>query len=146
MKITICGSIAFYEEMQAAEEQLEALGHEALIPPDRVPDKDGNIITVAEFYKIRKAAGDKESWVWDVKEQAIRLHFDKIADSDAILVLNEKKNDIPGYIGANTFLEMGLACYLRKPIYVLHQIPDQGNIEEIMGMKPILLHGDVNNI
>lgn len=82
--------------------------------------------------------------MWDAKEVAIRNHFDKVAWSDCILVINPEKNTIPSYIGANTLLEMGLAFHLRKPIYVLYNIPELGYKEEILGMKPVCLHEDLS--
>ena len=61
-------------------------------------------------------------------------------------MLTKKKKGIPGYIGANTFLELGFAYLLEKPIYLLHQIPDQPNQVEIMGLGPIVLAGNVDGI
>ena len=41
---------------------------------------------------------------------------------------------------------MGLAFYLRKPIYILHNIPEIGYKEEILGMKPRVIDGDFGKI
>ncbi len=62
------------------------------------------------------------------------------------MVCNYPKNDIDGYIGANTLIEMGLAFYLEKPIYLLNPIPEISYKEEILGMKPIVLNGDLEKI
>jgi len=62
------------------------------------------------------------------------------------LVLNLEKNRIPGYVGSNTFLEIGLAFHLRKPIYLVEAIPYLPCREEILAMKPIVLNGDLNRI
>jgi len=48
------------------------------------------------------------------------------------------------YIGANTFLEMAFAYILKKPIFILNNIPEQPNTVEIEGLKPILLNGNLN--
>jgi hypothetical protein len=103
-------------------------------------------ISVKDYYSLRKTTTAVNGWVWDKKEELMRNHFDKIADSDAILVLNYEKNGIPGYIGGNTLLEMGLAFYQRKKIYLLHQIPETAEKEEILAMKPVVLNGDLSLI
>ena len=43
MKITICGSIAFYEEMEKIKKDLENIGHNVMIPllPVEVPKEFG---------------------------------------------------------------------------------------------------------
>src|SRR3990167_4062096 len=66
--------------------------------------------------------------------------------ADAILVCNYDKNGIAGYVGANTLLEMGLAFHLRKPIYLLNAIPEVSYKEEILGMQPIVIDGDLERI
>ena len=117
MNITICGSIAFYDQMFDIKNKLERLDHQVKLPPSEIEDKDGNKISVQEYYSQRKTETDDQSWVWDKKSKAMRMHFQKVQWSDAILVLNYDKNDIPNYIGANTLLEMGLAFYLNKKIF-----------------------------
>ena len=143
MKITICGSIAFIEEMKDAKNKLEKIGHEVKMPPLEVPDEKGNMIPVIEYWRIRKVADANAAWVWDRKEEAIRNHFEKIEWADAILVLNYSKKDVPNYIGANTLIEMGIAFHRRKPIFLLNPIPEVSYTEEILGMKPIVLNGDL---
>lgn len=139
MKITICGSIAFFEEMLKIKKELESLGHEVKLPPTEIKDQNNNLISVKEYYELRKTETDPKSWVWDRKEEAIRIHFNKVEWSDAILITNFEKNNIKGYVGANTFLEMGIAFHLNKKIFLLNQIPEQDSKEEILGMKPIVL-------
>ncbi len=146
MKITICGSIAFFDKMEEAKEQLEKLGHEVKIPPVGIRDENNNPIPIIEYYKIRKSSSDDEKWVWDRKEEAMKLHFDKVAWSDGILALNYKKNDIDGYIGANTFLEMGLAFHLGKKIFILNVLPELSSKEELLGMKPNIINNDLTKI
>lgn len=146
MKITICGSIAFYEKMQKAKKDLKNMGHEVDIPPCELRDDTGKIISIQEYYKIRKAGSDDEKWIWDRKKWAIKKHFEKVVWSDAILVLNYEKNNIPGYVGANTLIEMGLALHLDKSIYLLNPIPEISYKEEILGMQPVIINGDLSNI
>jgi len=146
MKITICGSIAFYDEMLDIKNKLENLGHEVKLPPIEVPGKNGELISVAEYYRIRKEAKADETWVWERKKEAIQIHFDKINWCDAILIPNYDKKNIAGYIGGNTLMEMGLAFHLGKKIYLLNPIPDVAWKEEIVGMQPIVINGDLARI
>ena len=146
MKITICGSIAFQNEINSAKEKLEKLGHEVKVWPLQVKDGDGRMISVEKYYKIRRAAANNEKWVWDRKAEAVMEHFEKVAWSDAILVTNYDKKDVKGYIGGNTLMEMGLAFFLKKKIYLLNEVPELPYKEEILGVKPIILDGDLNKI
>ncbi|MDD4901841.1 MAG: hypothetical protein PHE24_01770 [Patescibacteria group bacterium] len=146
MKITLCGSIAFYDQMLAVQKELEAMGHEIKIPPGNRPNGDGGIISSQEFYNIRHAAKDEAKWIWEIKKQGIREHFDKIDWCEAIIVLNYDKKGIANYIGGNTLMEMGLAFYQNKPIYLLQPLPEISYKEEILGMFPIIINGDLKKI
>lgn len=146
MKITLCGSTAFYDEMLDIKEKLELMGNEVKLPPIEVKDGDGNMIPIKEYYRRRKVASEDEKWIWDRKSEAIMWHFEKINWSDVILVLNYDKNDIIGYVGGNTLMEIGIAFFLGKKIYLLNQIPEISYKEEIIGMKPIIINGDLSII
>ena len=63
-----------------------------------------------------------------------------------VLVVNPEKKGVPGYIGGNTFLEMGFAHILNKPLYVLHEIPELSYASEILGMQPVMLNGDLEKL
>lgn len=146
MKITICGSIAFIDEMDALRKELESAGHEVKLPPLEVADGSGKMIPVKEYYAIRKSAADDETWVWEKKAEAMRNHFDKVSWADAVLICNHDKNGVSGYVGANTLLEMGLAFHLKKPIYLLYPIPEVSYKEEILGMRPVVINGNLSKI
>lgn len=153
MKITICGSMVFYPEMKQLQAELETNGHEVLIPllDNEMPPEFGGGRTLAFGAYIEErggtdafAAGDP---LWDFKAAAINDHFNKVEWCDAILVVNHNKRGVEGYIGGNTLMEMGLAFYLKKPIYMLNQV--SGDLlykQEVMGMKPIFLDGDKSKI
>lgn len=146
MRITICGSIAFYDEMLDAKQKLETLGDEVRIPPHEIKDDNGIAMPVKEYYARRKTASDDDTWIWDKKTKAIADHFEKVRWADAILVTNHDKNDIEGYIGGNTLMEMGVAFFLNKPIYLIKKIPEVSYKEEIIGMKPVVLDGILEKI
>lgn len=146
MKITVCGSIAFYPEMLIAKQNLEALGHEVVLPPTEIKDESGNLISVEKYYEIRKTAGDNEQWVWDRKSELITNYFEKEKWADVILVLNHDKNNISGYIGGNTLMEMGVAFFLNKKIFLLNTVPNISYKEEILAMRPIVINQDFSKI
>jgi len=146
MNITLCGSIAFYDKMLEVKEALEKMGHNVKLPPIEVKDENGAMIPVMKYYEIRKNTSDDDSWIWKRKEEAMRMHFDKVEWSEAVLILNYDKNNVKGYIGANTLLEMGLAFHLRKKIFLLNRIPEIGYKEEILGMGPFVIDGDLGKI
>jgi nucleoside 2-deoxyribosyltransferase len=140
MKITICGSIAFYKEIIKAKKKLEAMGHEVKTPPAEISDDQGKIIDVETYYVIRKEGiNNPNSWLWNKKEELIKNHFKKIEWCDAILVTNYDKNGVKGYVGGNTLMEMGLALHLGKPIFMINEIPELNYKEEILGMKPVII-------
>jgi len=146
MKITICGSIAFFEQMQETKKRLEKAGHVVEIPPIDIKNDQGKPIAIQEYYKIRKNEIKSEGWVWERKQEAMKKHFNKVAWADAILVLNYAKNGVEGYVGANTLIEMGLAFHLNKKIYFLNPIPELSYKEEILGMHPTITNGDISLI
>jgi len=147
MKITICGSIAFFREMLEVRDKLEKLGHEVKLPPTEIPGPDGNMISVEEYYRLRKQASKEEKWIWDRKKDAITNHFKKVEWGDVALVLNYDKKGVKGYVGGNTLMEIGVAFFLSKPIYLLNDIPeDVSYAEEILGMMPIVINGDLAKI
>ena len=144
MKITICGSIAFIDEMLETKKKLEELGHEVMMPPTEVNDENGRPIPAKKYYAIRKISDESANWVWERKAEAIRTHFDKVVWADAVLILNYDKNNVPHYIGANTLLEMGLAFHHGKKIYLLNPIPGISYKEEILGMRPSIVNGNLS--
>lgn len=146
MNITICGSIAFYVEMLGVKDKLEQLGHQVKLPPFEVKNENGDMIPVKQYYDKRKAENDDTSWVWDRKEEAMRLHFLQVEWCDAVLILNYEKNNILNYVGANTLMEMGLAFYFNKKLFLLNDIPEINCKEEILGMKPIVIGQDLEKI
>jgi hypothetical protein len=153
MKITICGSIGFYKEMEDVRDELTNLGHEIKIPELalEVPEEFGGGRKVYFGEYIEKnggidafPAGHK---IWDLKESAINDHYNKIEWGDAILVINPPKRGIEGYVGGNTLIEIGLAFYLNKKIFILNTVSSELSYkQEIIGMKPIILDGDLTKI
>ena len=120
--------------MKEIKEELEKRGHEVKMPT-KLKSTD---------YK-KKTIGKGASNI--IKYNLIKKHYIKILCSDAILVVNEKKDLIENYIGGNSFLEIGLAYVNNKKIFILNGLPKGINYEEeILGMQPIVLNGDLNKI
>ena len=146
MKITLCGSCKFTDEALSIKTKLEKIGHEVKMWPVEVKGENGEFLPVQEYYKIRRAANNDEKWVWDRKAEAVMAHFEKVVWSDVILVTNYDKNNIKGYIGGNTLMEMGLAFFLKKKIYLLNELPELSYKEEILAVKPIIINGELSKI
>jgi len=137
MIIVICGSLQFYQEMRRVELELKKLGHKVLVP------KSLDLIEKKGFVKPKTV---KERLAAEAKHDFISEHFKKIKKSDAILVVNPPKKGIKGYIGGNTFLEMGVAFYLKKKIYLLYPVPKMDYELELHAMRPIVLRGDLSRL
>ena len=132
MKIVICGSMTASKEMIEAEIKLKELGHEVI-----VPDFTRDYAAMDTIEKIHKESARNK-----VEYDLIKGYFEKIKNNDAVLVANVERKGVKGYIGGNSFLEMGFAFVLNKPIYLLHEIPDINYKDEIEAMTPIILNGD----
>lgn len=142
MNIAICGSLDFAHEIRELADRLEARGFTVEIPPTARAVLDGK--ASLEEIKAEKAGGTFSQRA--IKNDAIRRYWKIIQQTDAILVANYDKKGIVGYIGGNTFLEMGFAHVLDKPIYLLNNIPDMLYRDEMLAMQPTIIHGDVSKI
>jgi len=123
----------FYQEMGQIQCLLEERGHTVLVP------KDFYVLAQNEAFM----ANDEERITVKIEHDFIREHFRKIEQADAILVLNYEKKGVAGYIGGNTFLEMGHAFGLGKKIYLLYPVPKMDYSVEMHAMKPVVLNGDL---
>lgn len=136
MIITICGSMQFFSEMDTAKKHLERAGHAVHVPIEMNNPK------LNEYFMET----DDERITAKIEYDFIREHFHKIKDSEAILVLNHDKKGVEGYVGGNTFLEMGYAFGLGKKIYLLYPVPKMDYYTEMVAMQPIILNGDLTQI
>lgn len=132
MKIFIAGSMKFAKEMLNAKSELEKIGHEIFTPIDAEQCVDNPNLSDNVEYCIEK--------------DIIRHHFKIIENCDVILVLNHDKNGISGYVGGNTLMDMGIAHFLNKKVFMLNSIPDMNYSVEIKIMQPIILNGDLSKI
>ena len=127
--------MAFAKEMLDAQKQLEELGHEAIVPLDT--------------HDCIKDPSLNSNLEWGMNLNIDKDHFYKIEQSDAILVLNYPKNNINGYIGGSSLMEIAVARHLDKKIFILHDLPNENEIRyalEIKVARPIILNGDILKI
>ena len=84
MKITICGSIGFYKEMESARDELTKHCHEVKIPELslEVPREfsGGKKVYLGQYIEQNGGmdAFPTAHKIWDLKEGAINDHFKKI--------------------------------------------------------------------
>ena len=124
------------------EKDLKKLGFKVSIPlTAKKMEKSGN------FGVAHYKTWFKDPQKYNQKTFLMRNHIDKVAASDAVLIANFRKKGLDGYIGGNTLIEAAIAFYLKKPIFVLNKVPEKNpNYEEIIGMKPQFIDGDLNRI
>lgn len=136
MKIAICASMVFTEEMLKAKVQLEKLGHKIFVS------------SFAKHY-VGKSVKQKEKLTLFHKnnKDAIREFWKKIKNCDVILVLNYDRHGIKNYIGGNTLMEIGFAHVLNKRIFLLNPVPKIRYYEsEIKATRPTILNGDIKKL
>jgi len=140
--IALCASISFYKEVVDVKNELVKLGYSVLLPDlAEVMERENNfdIEGQKKKYLEKDPIGRKAA--------AIMLHFNKIAKSDGVLVINNEKHGINGYIGGNVLMEMGIAFYLEKKIFVMNNYAENKSTkDEIEGIGSVVLDGDLSKI
>ena len=135
----ICGSMSFSKEMLDAKKGLEELGHSVKVPCDIDMHLDDSGF-------IDNLDADYEHCV---ENNTMKTCMDKIDESDAILVMNHPKNGVSGYVGTSTLMEIGLAYYLGKKIFLMFSTPLSSEARwahEVRIMQPVVLGGDLGKI
>ncbi|MBE5820459.1 MAG: hypothetical protein E7310_06595 [Clostridiales bacterium] len=121
MKIVLCGSKKFIPKFFELQKELEERQFEVVVPREFIEDIP--------------------------KKEASLIHFKEIdkEDVDALLIVNENKNKIKNYIGANGFAELAFGFYKGKTIYILNDIYEPYS-EELLAWEVIPLKGNINLI
>ena len=137
MKILIICSKKFYDRIPQIKASLERKNIEVYLPncyDDPVTNEDNKLMSDEEYLDFFR------SMYYESR--------DKIAEVDAILVLNytKVKNGVSldNYIGASTFLEMYEAFMNGKKIFMMNDYPDNMLYDEIKGFGPIIINGNVD--
>ena len=137
MKITVGGSMTFAKEQIEIKKKLEKLGHEVLLTDD--------IEAYASDNQIKHSF--EEELALCLKYDVVRNFFNKIAQSDAYLVCNHTKNRIVGYLGASVLMEIGLAYYLNKKVFLMSEIDrNQKYALELAVINPIIIGNNFDRI
>ena len=136
MKIIICGSMTASKEMVDVGNKLNDMGFEVVIP-----DFTNEYASMDTIDKMHTESAHNK-----VEYDLIKGYFNKIKSGDAVLIVNVERKNIKGYIGGNSFLEMGFAFVLDKPIYLLNEIPELGYKDEVLAMSPMVINGDLSKI
>ncbi len=135
MKIFICASKHNYDKVAPIKAQLETLGHIVTLPNSYdEPMKE------EEMKKISPEAHQKS------KADMLKHQDAQVLANDAILVLNFEKHGQPNYIGGATFLEIFRAFDADKKIFLFNPIPDNIFSDELLGMNPMVIDGDLSKI
>lgn len=121
MRIVLCGSQTFIPNFFELKDILSKKGNEIIIPREFIDDIS--------------------------KKEASLLHFKEIENkiTDALLIVNETKNGIDNYIGANTFAELALGFYKGKKIYLLNDIYEPFR-EELSAWEVVCLKGNLEGL
>ena len=135
MKIFVCTSKAFYGDIAGTIADLKQRGFEITLP---------NNYETPYVEDDMRSLGDEKHGAW--KADMLRLQATKVASSDALLIMNLKKNDIENYIGGAVLLEMYEAFRFGKPIYLWNPIPENMLKDEVKGMQPVIINGDLSLI
>lgn len=133
MKVCICGSLSFTDEILGVASDLENLGHEVLLPEGvkRGLIKQENFDPVAAKHET----------------DTVHNHPKKIQEADVVLMCNFTKNGIENCIGANSFCELYMARYFNKPVFALNPLPNQPYIhDELMAFDVEVINGDLSKI
>ena len=137
MKVLVVCSTSFYDKVENVKNGLEKNGHFVYLPncyDDPVTNEDNKLMSDEEYLDFFR------SMYYESR--------DKIAEVDAILVLNytKVKNGVSldNNIGASTFLEMYEAFMNGKKIFMMNDYPDNMLYDEIKGFGPIIIKGNVD--
>lgn len=123
-------SKAFYHRIPAIQKTLEDRGHVVHLP---------NCFDQPQIEDTYRGTHGYSQW----KASMFKQSEHAIQNSDAILVLNYTKNNIPNYIGGATFLEMYDAFRLGRQIFLYNPIPDGMLKDEITGFAPKVVGDDL---
>lgn len=119
--------------------ELGELGHVVFLPPE-----------IQLHLENPKFIDDLDANLkYALKNDIMMKAFNSINKSDGILVVNHHKNNINGYIGAAVLMEIAIACYLGKRIFLLNELPSIKKarwVVEVKLMRPVVINGDLTKI
>ncbi len=149
MKIVLVGSMIFLDKMNSIKSQLENFGHEVTAPTLTEEEIETGANTFKDYLVSQGGLENvfPNNEIWKIKEKAMLQYKTIIDETDALLVCNFDKQEKKNRIGDNSFMEMGYAFFIGKKIYILQGPPyDDDKIEEVLGMRPVFLGGNIENL
>jgi len=135
MKIFIMCSKYFYKRIEEVARILKLNGHEISYP---------NSYDDPFIEERLKKTNSEEHIKW--KAVMIAKNKINIELQDAVLVLNFEKKGVSNYIGGATFLEIYKAWELRKKLFFYNPLPNCSFTDELIGINPVILNGDLSLI
>ena len=133
LKLLIHASLDFRDEMVQAKNDIEKTANIKVILPE-----------LTRYQHIRDVNGDDDTFT-KIKNRLTQDNIKNVELADALLILNYTHRDIKNYVGGNSFVEMCIAFYLKKPIFLLNNIPENmPYTEEIKAFYPIIINS-INN-
>jgi hypothetical protein len=124
----IHASLDFKQAMIDAQKYIESNSMHKVVLPE-----------LTRYQDIRDVQGDDETFT-NIKNRLTKENFKNVESSDILLILNYSHRGIKNYIGGNSFMEMVVASFLNKPIYLLNDIPENMTFtEEIKALYPMVV-------
>ncbi|MDQ0462893.1 hypothetical protein QO010_000641 [Caulobacter ginsengisoli] len=127
MKIAICGSMSFIDEMEAIAADLRAHVEAVFTPVREEGDLDWDSLP------LEQAVDRKRGYLLGYLEQ--------IRACDGVLIANFEKHGVAGYVGPNTLVEAAFAHAAGKPVAFLNPPGPQPARLEALAMMTICLDG-----
>lgn len=149
MKIVLAGSMSCLEKINIVKATLEDFGHTVVAPRFTEDESKTGVNTFTDYFTAQNGIKNvlPNDRIWNIKEIAMFEYKKLMDEADALLVCNFDKGERKNRIGANAFLEMGYMFFASKKLYILQSPPyDDDKIEEILGMKPTFLYGDLEKL
>lgn len=120
-RIVLCGSRRFKDIILKMGEDIRNMGYEVIVP--------------------------REFLIEMSKREHSMLHFGEIAnpETDALLIVNEDKDDLQNYIGPNSFAEVAFGFYFGKKVFLKNDIYEPYR-DELEGWGVIPLKGNIEEL
>lgn len=129
-KILICGSMFHYKAMMECSSWLNQ--HKI---PTLVPENERAVAELSNKTSLEEKSYLSRKWLKNIKSSS----------TYGILVVNETKNGLANYIGANTFAEIVIAFNESKKIFLLNDMYPPLE-DELLAWKAIALLGKLETL
>jgi len=120
MKVLVHASLDHKDKILAAKDYIETMTDFTVLLPELV-----------RYQHIRDEQGDDETFT-KIKNKLTLQNISLVEQCCCLLILNPNHRGIDNYVGGNSFLEMVIAFYLKKPIFLLNDIPEGMSYSEEM--------------